>query len=233
MIKHPSSGPRLVAAAAAVIGLLVLSVAPVAAATTPPGDTSYSQSGSSAEVFASSCASNGDDTQTCSDQQIYVFIGKMTDSLTGRTHTSQVCASLAHYTFSELTGEFVGTPSFEQGCRVDVPIGTIKIDAKLHSATLVATHVTIEDQTCEKFGCDPGSARNIVVAASWAGFGPLMTSKSHSSSNDGTCRSKESFKGSNRSADVVGSLDGQAIAGDLFGNLFSGRYSFQSSCTEV
>ena len=233
MINHSFSGLRATAAAAAVIGRLVVSVAPVAAATTPPGTTSYSQSGSSAEAFSSSCTSNGDATQTCSDQQIYVFTGKMTDSLSGKTHSSQVCASLAHYTYSELTGDFVGTPSFEQGCRVDVPTGTIKIDAKLHWATLVATHVSIEDEACQKFGCDPGSARDIVVSASWAGFGPLMVSKSHSSSNDGTCRSNESFKGSNRSAVVIGSLDGQDIIGDASGNLFSGRYSFQSRCTEV
>ncbi|HEX2754539.1 MAG TPA: hypothetical protein VHM48_03700 [Candidatus Limnocylindrales bacterium] len=233
MSKNPFSGLRLVVSAAAVVGMIAASAGPVAADTTPPGDTSYSQNGSSAELDASSCVSNGDDTVTCADQQIYVFTGKMTDSLSGVTHTSQLCVSLSNYTYSELTGDYVGTPTFEQGCRVDLPTGTIKIDSKLRSASLATTHLTVQDQACEKFGCDPGSARDIVVGASWTGFGPLMTSKSRGSSNDGTCRSNESFKGSTRAADVVGSLDGQALGGDQFGYISSGKYSFRSSCTEV
>lgn len=233
MSKHPLAGLRLAAVTTAATALIALSAGPVAADTTPPGDAFYSQNGSSAELFASDCTANGHHTVTCADQQVYVFTGKMTDSLSGVTHTSQLCVSLSNYTYSELTGDYVGTPTFEQGCRVDLPTGTIKIDSKLRSASLATTHLTVQDQACEKFGCDPGSARDIVVGASWTGFGPLMTSKSRGSSNDGTCRSNESFMGSTRAADVVGSLDGQALGGDHFGYISSGKYSFRSSCTEV
>ena len=46
MIKHPFTGLRVAAATAAVVGLLAVSVGPVAADTTPGGDASYSQNGS-------------------------------------------------------------------------------------------------------------------------------------------------------------------------------------------
>ena len=93
------------------------------------------------------------------------FTGKMTDSVTGVTHASQVCASLSSYTYSELTGEYVGLPTFEAGCRVDVPACTIRIDAKLKSATLAPIHLTVQDEACDKFGCDPGAGVDIVAVA--------------------------------------------------------------------
>jgi hypothetical protein len=157
----------------------------------------------------------------------------MSDNVSGVTHASQLCAGLSSYTFSDLTGEFIGTPTFERGCRVDVPAGAIKIDGKLLSATLAPTTVTVEDLACEKFACDPGSARDIVVSANWTGFGPPLTSKSRNAWDDGTCRSHDAFKGSNRQADVTGSLDGHDLAADRSGYISSGKYTFRSSCTEV
>jgi hypothetical protein len=231
--KHPFSAVRRAFGAIAVVGMIAVSAGPVAADTTPPGDATYSQNGSAAEMFASACTSNGDDTTTCTDQQIYVFTGKMSDNVSGVTHSNQLCAGLSSYTYSELTGEFIGTPTFERGCRVDLPAGAIKIDGKLLSATLAPTTVTVEDLVCEKFECEPGSTRDIVVNASWTGFGPLQTSKSRNSSDDGICRTHEAFKGSNRQADVTGSLDGHDLAADRFGYISSGKYTFKSSCTEV
>jgi hypothetical protein len=111
--------------------------------------------------------------------------------------------------------------------------GAIKIDGKLLSATLAPTTVTVEDQACEKFGCEPGTARDIVVSASWTGFGPLSTQKYRSAFDDGTCRNHDAFKGSNRQADVTGSFDGHDLAAERYGNLSSGKYTFRSSCTEV
>jgi hypothetical protein len=212
--------------------MITATAVPVAADTTPPGDASYSQNGSSADLYASSCSSDGE-TTSCTEQGLYAFVGKMTDSASGVVHTSQVCVSLASYAYSEDTGELVGTPSFEEGCRVDLPAGTLRIDSKLRSAALSPTTVSVEDQACDKFGCEPGSARDIVVVATWTGFGPIQTSKYRGSFGDGTCRSREASRGSSRSADVVGSLDGADLAGDVSGSLFSGRYSFRSSCREV
>lgn len=233
MSKHPFFALRRAVGVVAVVGMIAVSAGPVAADTTPPGDATYSQNGSAAELFASACTSNGDDTQTCTDQQIYVFIGKMSDNVSGVTHASQLCAGLSSYTFSELTGEFVGTPTFERGCRVDLPAGTIKIDGKLLSATLAPTTVTVEDIACEKFACEPGSTRDIVANANWTGFGPLQTSKSRNAWDDGTCRSHDAFKGSSRQADVTGSLDGHDLAADRFGYISSGKSTFRSSCNEI
>jgi hypothetical protein len=157
----------------------------------------------------------------------------MTDTATGVTHVNQVCASIMTATYSDETGEFVGNPSFYQGCRVDLPTGALKVDAKLNWATLAATTVTLEDQGCEKTGCEPGTARDVVLVATWTGFGPLDSSKYHGSSNGGGCRSHETFKGSARAAEVTGSLGGEPLAGDRFGYLSMGKHTFRSSCTEV
>ena len=46
----------------AALGLIVLSAGPVAADTTPPSDGFYSQNGSRADLYASDCVANGDDT---------------------------------------------------------------------------------------------------------------------------------------------------------------------------
>ena len=115
MSKHPFFALRRAVGAVAVIGMIAVSAGPVAADTTPPGDVTYSQNGSAAEMFAAACTSNGNDTTTCTDQQIYAFTGKMSDNVSGVTHSSQVCAGLSSYTYSDLTGEFIGTPTFERG----------------------------------------------------------------------------------------------------------------------
>src|SRR4051794_25769490 len=225
--KRLFSGARLAASGLALVALIAASAGPVAADTTPPGDVTYSQNGSNAELYSSDCSTDGDIT-TCADQQLYAFVGKMTDSATGVVHASQLCAALSHYAYSESTGEYVGTPTYEQGCRVDLPAGTIRIDGKLNSASVAPTTVAIEDLACSKFGCEPGAGRDVVVGASWAGFGPLRTSKSRSASDDGTCRSQEAFKGSSREADASGSIDGQVFGGDRFAVLSAGKYSFRS-----
>jgi hypothetical protein len=157
----------------------------------------------------------------------------MSDSVTGVTHVSQLCAALSIYTVSDLTGEFVATPRFERGCRVDLPAGSARIDSKLLWATLAPTTVSVEDLGCEKFGCEPGSARDIVVSANWTGFGPLQSSKSRNAWDDGVCRSHNAFKGSDRQANVTGSLDGHDLTAELYGDISSGKYTFRSSCTEV
>jgi hypothetical protein len=230
--KHRFAGLRVATATAALLGLFAVSVGPVAADTTPPPGGTYSQNGSSADVYASSCVDNGDDTVTCLEQQIGIFSGKMTDTVAGVTHSSQLCAAISSYTFSLITKEYVGTPTFERGCRADLPSGTIRFDSKLAWATLAATHLTVEQLVCDKEACIPGASRDVVVAATWTGIGPLRISKSRSSGDDGTCRYNASFRGSDRSADIVASFDGQPVGGDVFGSLASGRFSFRSNCTE-
>lgn len=234
MIKHPFAGLRVAAVTAAVVGLLAVSVAPVAADTTPGGDASYSQNGSSAGLYAFSCTDNGDATVTCSEQGIDVFSGKMTDSVSGVSHASQVCASVATYTVDAITGDYLGDPVYEYGCRVDLASGVIRFGSKLSSAALAATHVTLEQWVCdEEKECVPGASRDVVVAATWTGFGPISSGKYRSSGDDGTCRYSDWFKGSDRSANVSAFFDGEPVAGDQGGYLSSGRNGFKSACTEV
>jgi hypothetical protein len=232
--KHPFSVVRLAAATAAVVALLAVSVGPVAADTTPGGDASYSQNGSTAELYASSCTDNGNATFTCVEQQIRIFSGKMTDSVSGVTHSSQVCAAAGTYTVDAITGDYLGDPVYEYGCRVDLAKGAIRFGSKLSSASLSATHVTIEQWVCDdEKECVPGASRDVVVAATWTGFGPISTGKYRSSGNDGTCRYSDWFKGSDREADLSATFDGQAVAGDQYGYLSSGRTGFKSACSEV
>jgi hypothetical protein len=234
VIKHPFAGLRLAAATAAVVGLLAVSVGPVAADTTPGGDASYSQNGSTAEMYASSCTDNGVDTLTCVEQDIGVFSGKMTDSVSGVTHSSQVCASVATYTVDAITGDYLGEPVYEYGCRVDLASGVIRFGSKLSSASLAATHVTLEQWVCDdEKECVPGASRDVVVAATWTGFGPINTGKYRSSGNDGTCRYSDWFKGSDRSATAIATFDGLPVSGDQYAYLSSGRNGFKSACTEV
>ncbi len=232
MNQHAFNGLRLAATSIAIAGLIVATAGPVAADTTPPGDARYSQTGSSADLYASTCTTDGDIT-SCTDQQLSAFIGTMRDSATGVTHTNQVCVSVSSYAYSELTGEFVGTPSFEGGCRVDLAAGTIRIDGKLRSASVAPTTVLVEDDACDKFGCEPGTGREIVAGATWAGFGPIDSSKGRDSSGDGTCRTHDSFKGSSRDATVTGTIDGHDLARDPFGSISTGKYTYRSSCTEA
>jgi hypothetical protein len=234
VIKHPFAGLRLAAATAAVVGLLAVSVGPVAADTTPGGDASYSQNGNTAELDASSCTDNGNDTLTCVEQQIGIFSGKMTDSVTGVTHSSQVCAAVGTYTVDVNTWEYLGEPIFERGCRTDLASGVIRFGSKLSGATLAATSITLEQWVCDdEKECVPGASRDVVVAATWTGVGPINTGKYRSSGNDGTCRYSDWFKGSDRSAEIAATFDGQAVSGDQYGYLSSGRNGFKSACTEV
>jgi hypothetical protein len=234
VIKHPFAGLRLAATTAAVVGLLAVSVGPVAADTTPGGDASYSQNGSTAELYASSCTDNGDDTLTCVEQEIGMFSGKMTDSVSGVTHSSQVCAAVGTYTIDLNSGDYLGDPIFERGCRADLATGVIHFGSKLSRASLAATSITIAQWVCDdEKECVPGASRDVVVAATWTGFGPISTGKYRSSGNDGTCRYSDWFKGSDRSADATASFDGQPVSGDQGGYLSSGRNGFKSACTEI
>jgi len=234
VIKHPFTSLRLAAAAAAVVGLLAVSVGPVAADTTPGGDASYSQNGKTAELYAGSCTDNGNDTFTCLEQDVSIFSGKMTDSISGVSHSSQVCASVGTYTVDATTGDYLGDPVYEYGCRVDLASSAIRFGSKLSSASLAATHVTIEQWVCnDEKECVPGASRDVVVAATWTGFGPISSGRYRSSGHDGTCRYSEWFKGSDREADATATFDGQTVSGDTYADLSSGRYGFKSACTEA
>ena len=96
---------------------MVLSVGSVAADTGPGGDETFTQKGKSADAFASGCLSNGDDTSTCWDVRLYVFAGKMSDSLSGVTHADQVCVFRDGYTVVDATGELLAYAAMTRPAR--------------------------------------------------------------------------------------------------------------------
>lgn len=233
VIQRSTSRRRFGLASAAVIALLVLSTGSAAADTSPGGDARFSQTGKSADAGSGECISNGDGTTTCSFVGISVFAGKMSDSVSGVTHVNQVCVFSDSFTFSDETGELVGEPLVESGCEVDLPSGRLVFGAKLTTAKLAATTVSVQQFVCDEFSCEPGASRNVTVVGSWTGFGPTMSSKFRSTFDDGMCRYAESGKGSSREASFVGSVDGVSLGADTFASIGEGRFTFRSRCIEV
>jgi hypothetical protein len=231
MFHRSTSRSRFASAAAAGLVLLMLSVGSVAADTAPPGGGTFTQNGTSADVFGGRCIPNGDDTSTCSDLGLSVFVGKMSDSATRATHANQVCAHLGTYVVDDVTGDILGDPVFESGCEVDVPNGTLRIGKGLTSVSLSTTTIEVNEYICDELGCEPGPGRDVAVVGSWTGFGPTYSSKYRSSNDDETCRTNESGKGSSRAASFVGTIDGLS-GGDSYASISNGRFTFRSRCIE-
>lgn len=233
MFHRSTSRARFGSAAAAVLVLLMLSAGSVAADTAPPSGGTFTQNGTSADVFGGRCTPNGDDTTTCSDLGLSVFVGRMTDSASRVTHGNQVCAYLSTYTLDDVTGDLVGDPVFESGCAVDLPNGTLRIGKGLTTVSLATTTVEVYEYNCDELGCEPGPSRDVAVVGSWTGFGPTYYSKFRSFSDDGTCRSSDSGKGSRRDASFVGTVDGLSVGGDSYASISNGRFTYRSRCIEI
>ncbi len=232
MFKPSAIRSRLGLASVAVVALLVLSTGSVLADTIP-GDGTFSQSGKRAEFYSGDCQPNGDGTVTCTSTGISAFVGKMSDSLTRTTHSSQVCVYLDVYTYVEETGEPVGEPLFEAGCLVDLPNGALTFGSKLSTATLLATTITVVEMVCNEETCEPGASRDVTVAGTWSAFGPTYSSKYRSTGDDGTCRYAESGRGSSREATFSGTLDGAAVGENGYAYLSEGKSTFRSRCIEI
>jgi hypothetical protein len=233
MFHRSSPRSRFAWIATALLALMVLSAGTVAADTTPTPSGTFTQNGTSAEVFASSCTPNGDDTTTCSDLGLFVFAGKMSDTFSGVSHGSQVCANVGMYTFDDATGEIVGDPIFESGCEVDLPKGTVQVGKNLSSVALATTTIEVHEYVCDEHTCVPSSSRDIAAGGTWTGVGPTSTSKYRSSYDDGTCRYNDSGKGSNREATFAGSIDGQSPSGDVYASISNGKFTYRSRCSEI
>jgi hypothetical protein len=233
MFDRSTPRPRLAWISAAVLTLTVLSAGTALADTTPTPSGTFSQNGTSADVYASSCTPNGDDTTTCTDRGLSVFAGKMSDSFSGVTHGNQVCASVATYTFDDATGEVVGDPVFESGCEVDLPKGTLQAGKDLTSVALATTSVEIYEYVCDEFACEPVARRDIEVGGAWTGVGPTYASKYRSSNDDETCRYHDAGKGVSREATFAGTIDGQSPSGEVWASMANGKFSYRSRCIEV
>ena len=235
MIQFSTLRARLGLASATMLVLVAVSSAPVAADTGPVGDGTFTQNGTNAYVSSDDCISNENGTTTCSQTELSVFVGKMSDSVSGVTHSRQVCFFTATSTYDDETGEIVDGFGYEAGCVEDISSKSLIVGAKLSSVALAATTISIQRFTCEDKGdeCEAGAIRDVTVAGTWTGFGPVYTSKGRSSGDDGACRYAESFSGSSREATFAGSIDAQSVAGDFYASMQNGKMTFRSRCVEV
>jgi hypothetical protein len=215
----------------AVIGILVLS-AGSAAADTNPGLGTFTQNGKTADVYSGGCDSNGNGTSTCWDAGLSIFAGKMSDSFSGVSHANQVCANVDSYTVDDATGDYIGEPVFESGCKVDLPNGRMTFGRNLASAALATTTLSIQQYVCDEYTCEPGASRDVTVGGSWTGTGPTYFQKSRSTSDDGTCRFNDSGKGYFREASFSGTIAGHGLE-DAYGSISDGKFTYRSRCSEV
>ena len=218
-------------ASVAVIAMLVISTGSVAA-DTGPGPGTFTQNGKNADVYTGGCDSNGDGTSTCWDVGLSVFAGKMSDSFSGVSHANQVCVNIDSYTVDDATGDYVGDPTFESGCEVDLPNGRLTFGRNLTSATLATTTISVQQYVCDEFTCVPGVSRDVTAGGTWTGAGPTYFQKYRFTTDDGTCRSNDAGKGYFRDASFTGTIAGHGLA-DAYGSISSGKFTYRSRCSEV
>lgn len=223
-------------AATVFAALLMVSAGTVAAGTGGPSPApgTTTQNGKSADVGTFDCGSNGDGTTTCTGFSLNVFAGKMTDNVTGVTHSNQVCLGLDTWTTSDETGEFVGTAVSERGCALDLPNGAIKFGTNLSSATLVGVHFSVQRFDCtDKSNCIPGEIRTVAVTGSWVGVGPITSTKYRLSFGDGVCTENDSGKGTARQATFSGTIDGIAAGSNGYATMNDGKFTYRTRCSGV
>lgn len=227
----PGRGPALLPAPR-LGGLLAFSSGTAAAATTPGGDATFTQNGKGADAGTFDCLSNGDGTTTCIEGGLSVFAGKESDNFSGVSHVNAVCAWLNSATFDDETGEYVGEPTSENGCRVDLPKTSLKFGRNLSSVTLAPTTITLSQWICtDKTTCEQGPSRDVTVQGAWTGDGPTTYGKYRFTGADDTCRYNESGKGYDRGATFVGSVDGTSLD-QAYASITSGKSTYRSRCIE-
>ena len=234
MIQFSRLRARVGLASATMLVLVAVSSAPVAADTGPVGDGTFTQNGTNAYVSSGDCTSNENGTTTCSQTELSVFVGKMSDTVSGVTHSRQVCFYTAVVTYDDETGEYVDGFGYEAGCVEDVSSKSLVVGAKLSSVALASTKISIQRFTCADKGeeCEAGAIRDVTVSGTWTGLGPVYSSKDRSTGDDGYCRYSSSFSGSNREATFAGNVDAQAVTNaDTW--LQNGKMTFRSRCVEV
>ena len=226
MGPHPR---RVVRGFAAALVVLSLAAVPVAADTVPAENFSFSQSGLTAEAHVSDCADNGDGTTTCSGGAIFLFAGKTRTKGDGANRVTEVCADIYTDTFNSTTGEPIDFTQ-EFGCTTELGAGSV-IAKDLSTATLTATTVAIQGQTCDEFECQPtGDPRDVVVEGTWTAVTPVVRELFRGFRDDGVCVQRDRFSGSYRDASFAGTFDGQPFEAE-FAVIRDGKSSFSVTCT--
>ena len=98
-------------------------------------------------------------------------------------------------------------------------------------ATLTATTVAIQGETCDEFGCEAtGDPRDVVVEGTWTAVTPVVRESFRGFRDDGVCVQRDRFSGSYRDASFAGTFDGQPFEAE-FDVIRDGKSSFSVSCT--
>ena len=233
MSRPSAHRSRFGLAGAAVIALLVLSTGSVAAATGPATVIRSSENAKIAGANLDGCTSNGDGTTTCSGGGLFVYAGKFTTILTGVTHLNKVCAGTHSFTIDDATGVFIGRRVSEAGCVTDLPRDMLEFGTNLTSVTLEPTTITIQQTVCvDNVGCVPGASRDVTVAGTWTGIGPISLSTYHSNGYDGPCHFNALGKLYFRNASFQGTVAGVSLDQAL-ASIFDQKSNFNSRCNEA
>lgn len=200
---------------ALVVVLIVLPLMAATALAAPPATDSwtFTQKGFQANASESTCTTAGD-LVTCSGQSVYVFSGNTREQGSGAVRGTQVCVNFYTDVFDEATGEPVSFTN-EFGCTTDVGAGTA-IQRDLSSASISATTVPLQGETCVRVGddfqCTPGEeTRDVVVEGTFTATSTSVRWSNRSFYDDGVCVFRDSFRGTAAIAMFVGTIDGQAV----------------------
>jgi hypothetical protein len=104
-----------------------------------------------------------------------------------------------------ITGEGEGFVAIPVGFGI-TDFATVRIDANLRSGTASAVDIPL----CEMFECEAGAVESVSVDVQWVGTGPISKDKDHSKSL-GPCSFNEHFKGTLRSAEATGVINGDVF----------------------
>ena len=178
-----------------VIAMLVVGLLPGSASAAP----ATRRASSYASTFKEACVPQGDQT-LCTNTSLNVYTTE---------EGTTVCVGISTYE-TDQNGQYVPISS-EHGCSPAAE-GAFTIDSRrLSSATLSDTLVTLETWSCTPDGCQEVSSRDVTVAATFTGTGPLNTSNGHNKSEWGNCTFFFTGKSAHREGEATFTLDGQIV----------------------
>jgi hypothetical protein len=158
---------------------------------------------------------------------VSVFRGHRKSSIQGIFHGTEVCVRI--FKFSRTT------ESSEKGCTTIPPERLIVVEG-LSSARLGATRLSIHrcqgwDPATRDEICDPDRSRRVRISARWVATGPAAEEGERASyDHDGNCESKVVIRGTSRSMEARGRLNGDALGSTDDAMIFDGVDRFWSNC---
>lgn len=227
-------GTRVRRTAVSIGMVLVLLAVTAGAAVAAPKDTwKFSWSGYTADAFVGECV-EVEDVVSCEGIGVYLFSGKSRNQGSGAIRGTEVCVSIFSDSYNHVTDEF--SYDNEYGCTTDLGAGT-SIARDLSSATIGLTTLTLQQESCNsETGCTLGGERDVDVEGVFTAIGPATKQSHRSTYDDGICTVKDSFKGTARQSEFLGTVDGQSfevVADDFNGysQIGDGSSSYSGRCS--